>query len=234
MNDIFLPNFIDLWTNLRNKFFFNFNKCYNCLRIRRISIGEKTRQLEVLARYWSPTSRETVNSPNKKERERERVGGPLLRFERRLLSALLHARIHLVARRVSKSVVSLNYSWRVFFSATADHRPPSIQGEQRGGGGFSLRRLRDEYETHVAGCRWKISAIIGRPLIIHLSPANRARVPSSFVDFEFAPMPFPLRVFLFNPSIKFRTERTNSIVHVEIRNRDCVENIWIREYLFDK
>lgn len=75
MNDIFLPNFIDLWTNLRNKFFFNFNKCYNCLRIRRISIGEKTRRLEVLARYWSPASRETVNSPNKKERERERVGG---------------------------------------------------------------------------------------------------------------------------------------------------------------
>lgn len=131
--------------------FFVINIIIIYVYVRRLSIGKKTRRLKALARYWSPTSRKTVNSSNEKERERKRGGRPLLRFERRLLSALLHARIHLVARRVSKSVVSLNYSWRVFFSATADHRPPSTQGEGREEGDFSLRRLRDEYETHVAG-----------------------------------------------------------------------------------
>lgn len=131
--------------------FFVINIIIIYVYVRRLSIGKKTRRLKALARYWSPTFRKTVNSSNEKERERKRGERPLLRFERRLLSALLHARIHLVARRVSKSVVSLNYSWRVFFSATADHRPPSTQGEGRGEGDFSLRRLRDEYETHVAG-----------------------------------------------------------------------------------
>lgn len=70
-------------------------------------------------------------------------------------------------------------------------------------------------------CRWKISAIIGRPLIIHLSSTNRnefLRVSSISNLRQYR--------FHYNPSIKFRTEWTNSIVHIEIRNH-VISNIWI-------
>lgn len=124
--DIFLEYHWSL--NESEKLIFFRNKCYNRLRVRR-RIHEKSTTRRSLG--WHATDRQPPERPLIRQ-TRKREGRPLPpRFERRLLSALLHARIHLVARRVSKSVVSLNYSWHVFFSATTDHRPPSTRGEGR-------------------------------------------------------------------------------------------------------
>lgn len=182
-----------------------------------------------MARYADRQSPERQLIRQTRKREKERVSEPLRRFERRLLSALLHARIHLVARRVSKSVVSLNYSWRVFFSATADHRPPSTQ--RRGEGLLVKTSARWIRNTR---CRWKISAIIGRPLIIHLSPANRNEfLRRAFRRFRICAN---IRYVCFcNPSIKFRTEWIRILLYIlKLEIRDSVENIWIRNTLFDK